>query len=102
MFCHPYSVPKSPTAVKLPAAASSSALRITPSVADTEDTVVDESGTPKKGTKRSREDDEVPDRAVRQRGASYEPPVGDAPGFLGWITTPIKNFIRGFREGLSG
>ena len=62
-----------------------------------------EAATPRKNTKRAREDDEVvPERAVRQRGASYEPPAGDSPGFLDWITAPIKNFIRGFREGLSG
>ena len=44
----------------------------------------------------------MPERAVRQRGESYEAPQGDAPGFLDWITAPLKNFLRGFREGLSG
>ena len=98
----PISVPKSPA--KVPVPGGSNGLRPTPSVADTEDTVVGtEAATPRKNTKRAREDDEVvPERAVRQRGASYEPPAGDSPGFLDWITAPIKNFIRGFREGLSG
>ena len=89
------------------ATASSSVPRPPPSVADTEDTVVGTEGTtpqtPQKGTKRSREDDEEDaDRAVRQRGESYEPPQGENPGFLDWITQPFKNFIRGFREGLAG
>ncbi|KAI0738514.1 hypothetical protein C8Q80DRAFT_1205853 [Daedaleopsis nitida] len=93
-------VPRPPAPAK---ASGSTVPRRPPSIASTEDTVVGtELATPKKGTKRSREDDDVPDRAVRQRGASYEPPQGDAPGFLDWITTPLKNFLRGFREGLSG
>ncbi|KAI0697832.1 hypothetical protein C8T65DRAFT_661466 [Cerioporus squamosus] len=90
----PVPTPAKPAAAAVP--------RAPPSVASTEETiVVPEAGTPRKN-KRSREDDDVPERAVRQRGESYEAPQGDAPGFLDWITAPLKNFLRGFREGLSG
>ena len=60
--------------------------------------------TPQKSTKRAREDDgeDAPERAVRQRDASYEPPQGEGPGFLSWITQPFRSFIKGFREGLAG
>ncbi|KAL7280420.1 hypothetical protein ACG7TL_005348 [Trametes sanguinea] len=76
-----------------------------PSTASTEDTVVATDSSPaRKGIKRAREDDdaEVEDRSVRQRGESYEAPEGENPGFLNWIVAPVKNFIRGFREGLAG
>ncbi|KAI0664265.1 hypothetical protein C8Q70DRAFT_946545 [Cubamyces menziesii] len=84
--------------------ASTGSPRPPPSTASTEETVVaNESSPPRQGTKRAREDDDdVPDRSVRQRGASYEPPAGDNPGFLNWLVAPVKNFIRGFREGLAG
>ncbi|TFK91462.1 hypothetical protein K466DRAFT_643926 [Polyporus arcularius HHB13444] len=97
------SLPTPPTPAAKPAPAAAAAItRSPPSVASTEETIVAaEGGTPRKN-KRSRESDDVPDRAVRQRGESYEAPQGDAPGFLGWITAPLKNFLRGFREGLSG
>ena len=73
-------------------------------MASTEETVVGtENTTPQKNRKRSREeDDEAADRAVRQRGASYEPPQGENPGFLSWIIQPFKNFLRGFQEGMAG
>ncbi|RPD59045.1 hypothetical protein L226DRAFT_546568 [Lentinus tigrinus ALCF2SS1-7] len=91
-----------PPAAKPVAAAGAAAPRSPPSVASTEETIVAaEAGTPRKN-KRSREEDDAPERAVRQRGESYEAPQGDAPGFLDWITAPLKNFLRGFREGLSG
>ncbi|KAI0773318.1 hypothetical protein BD413DRAFT_541129 [Trametes elegans] len=91
-------------ATKATEVASTGSPRPPPSNASTEDTVVaTETAPPFRGTKRLREDDEEPDRAaVRPRGASYEPPEGDSPGFLGWIAAPLKNFLRGFREGLSG
>ncbi|KAI0820738.1 hypothetical protein BC628DRAFT_1395122 [Trametes gibbosa] len=74
-----------------------------PSSASTDETVVaTDSSPPRKGTKRAREDDDIPERAVRQRDDAYIAPEGDAPGFLGWIVAPVKNFIRGFREGLAG
>ncbi|KAI9062543.1 hypothetical protein FKP32DRAFT_1573873 [Trametes sanguinea] len=76
-----------------------------PSTASTEDTVVATDSSPaRKGVKRAREDDdaEVEDRSVRQRGESYEAPEGENPGFLDWLVAPVKNFIRGFREGLAG
>ncbi|KAI8996619.1 hypothetical protein BD414DRAFT_478552 [Trametes punicea] len=83
--------------------ASTGSPRPPPSTASTEDTVVATDSSPsRKGTKRSREDDDVPARSVRQRGASYEPPEGESPGFLNWLVAPVKNFFRGFREGLSG
>ncbi len=87
--------------VETPAPSSS---RPPPSVADTEDTVVatDVTSTPQKGTKRSREEDDAPERSVRPRDTSYEPPQGENPGFVGWIADSIKNFFRGFREGLAG
>ena len=85
--------------------AISGSSRPPPSVADTEDTVVapDTVSTPKKGRKRSRKDDDVPEeRAVRPRDASYEPTQAENPGFLAWVSDSIKGFFRGFREGLSG
>ena len=114
-LAHPNaSLPLSPL-VPTPSAAgtATTAARPPPSVASTEDTIVGGperlSATPQKGTKRAREEDDddaaaaSPERAaVRQRGASYEPPKGDAPGFLDWLTQPIRNFLKGFREGLAG
>lgn len=87
--------------VETPAPSSSS--RPPPSVTDTEDTVVatDVTSTPQKGRKRSREED-APERAVRPRDTSYEPPQGENPGFVGWIADSIKKFFRDFREGLAG
>ncbi|KAH9846139.1 hypothetical protein C2E23DRAFT_898781 [Lenzites betulinus] len=74
-----------------------------PSTASTDETVVAaDSSPPRKGTKRAREDDDVPERSVRPRDEAYVAPQGDAPGFLNWIVAPVKNFFRGFREGLSG
>ena len=88
--------------VETPAPSSSS--RPPPSVADTEDTVVatEVTSTPQKSRKRSREEEDAPERAVRPRDTSYEPPPGENPGFVGWIADSIKNFFRGFREGLAG
>ncbi|TBU34093.1 hypothetical protein BD311DRAFT_747125 [Dichomitus squalens] len=81
-----------------------SSSRPPPSVADTEDTVVatDVASTPQKTRKRSREDDDVPERAVRPRDASYEPTQAENPGFLTWVSESIMGFFRGVREGFSG
>ncbi|KAI0642237.1 hypothetical protein C8Q79DRAFT_1003149 [Trametes meyenii] len=96
----PVSVPSAP---KLAEGSGAGTPRPPPSTSSTEETVVAaDSSPPRKGTKRGREDDDVPERSVRPRAASYEPPQGDAPGFLNWIVAPVKNFFRGFREGLSG
>ncbi|KAI0372617.1 hypothetical protein BV20DRAFT_963647 [Pilatotrama ljubarskyi] len=83
--------------------ASRASPRPPPSTASTEETVVATDATPpSKGVKRAREDDDVPQRSVRPRDEAYEAPEGDAPGFLNWLVAPVKNFFRGFREGLSG
>ncbi|KAI0349551.1 hypothetical protein OH77DRAFT_1431955 [Trametes cingulata] len=83
--------------------ASAGSPRPPPSTASTEETVVATDATPpSKGVKRAREDDDVPERSVRPRDETYKAPEGDAPGFLNWLVAPVKNFFRGFREGLSG
>ena len=75
-----------------------------PSVTDTDETAVATyvPSTPQKRTKRSREEEDEPERSVRARDTSYEPPQGENPGFVGWIADSIKSFFRGFREGLAG
>ncbi|KAM5536629.1 hypothetical protein V8D89_009724 [Ganoderma adspersum] len=88
-------------AVETPAPSLS---RPPPSVTDTEETAVatDVPSTPQKRTKRSREEEDAPERSVRARDTSYEPPQGENPGFVGWIADSIKSFFRSFREGLAG
>ncbi|OBZ73532.1 hypothetical protein A0H81_06369 [Grifola frondosa] len=47
--------------------------------------------------KRAREDDdEDEERLVRPRTQAYRPRDGNGPGFLDWLVSPIRNFIRGF------
>lgn len=60
-------------------------------------------GSPSRGEKRAREDDEEEEqtREVRPRTLLYEAPEGDSPGFLDWVTQPFRSFVHGFREGLS-
>ena len=58
----------------------------------------------KVGVKRGREeeteeaDDEPP--INRPRTETYEPPKKDVPSLFGWLMQPLKEFARGFREGL--
>lgn len=77
----------------------------------TETTAITESSPAavKVGMKRSREEetedgerevaaDERP--ANRARTETYKPPEGGPPSLLGWFIQPLKEFARGFREGL--
>ncbi|KAH0836734.1 hypothetical protein J3R83DRAFT_8469 [Lanmaoa asiatica] len=75
----------------------------------TETTAVTESSPAamKVGVKRGREE-ETEDEAVaederptnRPRTETFKPPEGEAPSLFGWFMQPLKEFARGFREGL--
>lgn len=63
----------------------------------------------KVGTKRGREEEESEDDdevaqderpTNRPRTETYEPLEKEAPSLFGWFTQPLKEFARGFREGL--
>ncbi|KAG9309028.1 hypothetical protein JVU11DRAFT_11243 [Chiua virens] len=60
------------------------------------------------GTKREREEDSedehggaVDERPTnRPRTETYKPPEKEAPSMFGWFMYPLKEFARGFREGM--
>lgn len=61
----------------------------------------------KVGAKRAREEEPEEGEVVeeerptnRPRTEVYAPPERDAPSLLGWFMQPLKEFARGFREGL--
>ncbi|KAG8221032.1 hypothetical protein J3R82DRAFT_2542 [Butyriboletus roseoflavus] len=76
----------------------------------TETTAVTESSPAavKVGVKRSREEETEDEAEVakderptsRPRTETYRPPEKEAPNLFGWFMQPLKEFARGFRQGL--
>lgn len=60
----------------------------------------------KRGREEETDDEEEAEMAEdsrptnRPRTETYMPPVKDAPSVFGWLMHPLKEFARGFREGL--
>ncbi|KAI9464747.1 hypothetical protein HD554DRAFT_2026280, partial [Boletus coccyginus] len=56
----------------------------------------------KRGREEETEDEQVADepQTNRPRTETYKPPKQDAPSLFGWLMQPLKEFARGFREGL--
>lgn len=64
----------------------------------------------KVGVKRGRDEEteevevaeDIDERPInRRRTETYKPPRQDVPNLFGWLMHPLKEFARGFREGLS-
>lgn len=56
----------------------------------------------KRGREEETEDEQIADepQTNRPRTEAYKPPKKDAPSLFGWLMQPLKEFARGFREGL--
>lgn len=109
-------LPPSTSSTHSPVSAGRSARSPTPvgensSSNSTETTAVTDSSPAavKVGLKRSREEEREDEEEAavaderstnRARTETYKPPEGEAPSLLGWFVQPLREFARGFREGL--
>jgi hypothetical protein len=81
-------------------------VRPPPSSSSTDGTFIASDSNIPPGSKRLRDDSDVPvdDSDVRPsnrpRTETYEPTQKEAPSAMGWFMLPLKAFVRGFRESL--